>query len=172
MTGTGARSEIAWQRLSPRMLLVHPVHELLRQLPLLIGGVVLGSTTGNQSWTVAVLGLTVVVGVARWFTTSYRIDDDPQSGQVQLRVGLLHRKVLSVPRNRIRSVQSDARLLHRMLGLAVRYASSKPSALDQSTTCWICLDMSSSISSIVASAVATGSARASARASRVAGARS
>ncbi|MDT5341147.1 MAG: putative rane protein, partial [Mycobacterium sp.] len=85
MTGTGARSEIAWQRLSPRMLLVHPVHELLRQLPLLIGGVVLGSTTGNQSWTVAVLGLTVVVGVARWFTTSYRIDDDPQSGQVQLR---------------------------------------------------------------------------------------
>ena len=124
MTGTGARSEIAWQRLSPRMLLVHPVHELLRQLPLLIGGVVLGSTTGNQSWTVAVLGLTVVVGVARWFTTSYRIDDDPQSGQVQLRVGLFHRKVLSVPRNRIRSVQSDARLLHRMLGLAVLRVST------------------------------------------------
>lgn len=26
-----------WHRLSPRMLLVHPVHEMLRQLPVLIG---------------------------------------------------------------------------------------------------------------------------------------
>ena len=33
----------AWHRLSPRMLLVHPVHEVLRQIPLLIGSVVLGS---------------------------------------------------------------------------------------------------------------------------------
>jgi putative membrane protein len=119
------RADIAWQRLSPRMLLVHPVHELLRELPWLIGAVVLGSTTGNQSWPVAlVLVFTVVVGVARWFTTSYRIDADPDSGQVQLRTGLLQRKVLSVPRNRIRSVQSDARLLHRMLGLAVLRVST------------------------------------------------
>jgi putative membrane protein len=112
-------AQTGWQRLSPRMLLVHPVHELIRELPLLIGGLVLGQTTGNQSWTVAVLALTAVVGVGRWFTTSYRIDADPESGQVQLRAGLLHRKVLSVPRNRIRSVQTDARLLHRLLGLAV-----------------------------------------------------
>ena len=101
------------------MLLVHPVHELLRELPWLIGAIVLGSTTGNQSWTVAVLAYTVVIGVARWYTTSYRIDADPQSGQLQLRAGLLQRKVLSVPLNRIRSVQSDARLLHRLMGLAV-----------------------------------------------------
>src|SRR5271163_3022127 len=106
------------------MLLVHPVHELIRELPLLIGGLVLGQTTGNQSWTVAVLALTAVVGVARWVTTSYRIDADPESGQVQLRAGLLHRKVLSVPRNRIRSVQTDARLLHRLLGLAVLRVST------------------------------------------------
>lgn len=38
-----------WHRLSPRMLLVHPVHEMLRQLPVLIGSVVLGSATGNPS---------------------------------------------------------------------------------------------------------------------------
>jgi putative membrane protein len=117
-------TQTGWQRLSPRMLLVHPVHELIRELPLLIGGLVLGQTTGNQSWTVAVLVLTAVVGVARWFTTSYRIDADPESGQVQLRAGLLHRKVLSVPRNRIRSVQTDARLLHRLLGLAILRVST------------------------------------------------
>ncbi|MGH3533045.1 MAG: PH domain-containing protein [Mycobacterium sp.] len=124
MTAPPGRPQIAWQRLSPRMLLVHPVHELLRQLPLLVGGVVLGSTTGNQFWLVAVLALTAVLGVARWFTTSYRIEGDLESGQVQLRAGLLQRKVLSLPRNRIRSVQTDARLLHRLLGLAVLRVST------------------------------------------------
>jgi putative membrane protein len=119
-----APPEPAWQRLSPRMLLVHPVHEVLRQLPLLVGGIVLGSTTGNPLWTVGVLAATLVLGLARWFTTSYRIDGDPETGQVQLRAGVLQRKVLSVPRNRIRSVQTDARLLHRLLGLAVLRVST------------------------------------------------
>lgn len=107
--------ERQWQRLSPRMLLVHPVHEVLQQIPLLIGAVVLGSATGNQSWTIAAIVLTIGVGLARWFTTSYRIEPD----EVQLRTGLVQRKTLSVPRNRIRSVSTDARLLHRLLGLTV-----------------------------------------------------
>jgi putative membrane protein len=97
------------------MLLVHPVHEVLRQIPLLIGSVVLGSATGNPMWTLFGLALVVGYGVARWFTTAYRIDSD----EVQLRTGVLQRKVLSVPRNRIRSVSTDARLLHRLLGLTV-----------------------------------------------------
>jgi putative membrane protein len=97
------------------MLLVHPVYELLRELPFLIGAIVLGTTTGNQSWTAAVLAYTVVIGVARWVTTSYRINAD----QLQLRTGLLQRKVLSLPLSRIRSVSSDVRLLHRVMGLAV-----------------------------------------------------
>ena len=42
-----------WHRLSPRMLLVHPVHEVLRQMPVLIGSLVLGSATGNPMWTLA-----------------------------------------------------------------------------------------------------------------------
>jgi putative membrane protein len=97
------------------MLLVHPVHEALRQIPLLIGSVVLGSATGNPMWALFGLALVVGYGVARWFTTTYRIDTE----EVQLRTGVLQRKVLSVPRNRIRSVSTDARLLHRVLGLTV-----------------------------------------------------
>lgn len=104
-----------WRRLSPRMLLVHPIHEVLRQLPLLIGSVVLGTATGNPLWSVAALVLLVAYGLARWFTTTYRIDAE----QVQRREGVLQRTVLSVPRNRIRSVSTDARLLHRLLGLTV-----------------------------------------------------
>ena len=107
--------DAVWQRLSARMLLVHPVHEVLRQIPVLIGSVVLGSATGNPMWAVGVLVLTVGYGIARWFTTTYRIEPD----EVQLRAGVLQRKVLSVPRNRIRSVSTDARLLHRLLGLTV-----------------------------------------------------
>jgi putative membrane protein len=109
-----------WQRLSPRMLLVHPVHEILRQIPLLIGSVVLGSATGNPMWTLVGLALVVGYGFARWFTTTYRIDVH----EVQLRTGVLQRKVVSVPRNRIRSVSTDARLLHRLLGLTVLRVST------------------------------------------------
>ena len=107
--------DAVWHRLSPRMLLVHPVHEVLRQIPVLIGSLVLGSATGNPMWAVGALVLTVGYGIGRWFTTTYRIEPD----EVQLRTGVLQRKVLSVPRNRIRSVSTDARLLHRLLGLTV-----------------------------------------------------
>jgi putative membrane protein len=110
----------AWRRLSPRMLLVHPVHEVLRQIPVLIGTLVLGSATGNPMWAIGALVLTVGFGIARWFTTTYRIERD----EVQLRSGVLQRKVLSVPRNRIRSVSTDARLLHRLLGLTVLRVST------------------------------------------------
>lgn len=111
---------VLWQRLSPRMLLVHPVHEVARQLPLLVGSLLLGSATGNP-WLVALaLVLAITFGVLRWFTTTYRIASD----EVQLRSGVLQRKVLSLPRNRIRSVSTDARLLHRVLGLTVLRVST------------------------------------------------
>jgi putative membrane protein len=117
---TGDGHPVLWQRLNPRMLLVHPVHEVLRQLPVLIGSLVLGSATGNP-WLVALaLVLAVALGVLRWFTTTYRIAAD----EVQLRSGVLQRNVLSLPRNRIRSVSTDARLLHRVLGLTVLKVST------------------------------------------------
>ncbi|MGK2868092.1 MAG: PH domain-containing protein [Mycobacterium sp.] len=102
------------------MLLVHPVHEVLNQLPLLVGAIVLGSATQNPVWSLIGVAFIVVLGVARWFTTSYRIDDR----DVALRTGVLRRNELSVPRNRIRSVQTEARLLHRMLGLTVLRVST------------------------------------------------
>jgi putative membrane protein len=117
---TTPATERVWHRLSPRMLLVHPVHEVLRQIPLLVGAVVLGSATGNPMWSVAALAITVGFGILRWFTTSFRIEPD----EVQLRTGVLQRKVISVPRNRIRSVQTDARLLHQLLGLTVLRVST------------------------------------------------
>jgi putative membrane protein len=119
----------SWQRLSPRMLLVHPVHELINQAPLLIGAIVLGSTTQNPLWSLLGVGLIVAFGVARWFTTSYRIDRD----ELVRRSGVLHRKELSVPRNRIRAVHTEARLLHRLLGLTVLRVSTGQQADRENT---------------------------------------
>ncbi|MGX6511426.1 PH domain-containing protein [Rhodococcus sp. SJ-2] len=97
------------------MLLIHPVEEILKLFPVLIGSVLLGSSSGNPYWGLGVAGLLVLVGLARWFTTSYRIGPV----HVELRRGLLRRRELSVPRSRIRSVDVDRRVLHRLLGLAV-----------------------------------------------------
>ena len=55
-----------WSRLSPRMLLVHPVHEVVRQIPVLGGSVVLGSATGTPLWAVAGVGGVGGYGLARW----------------------------------------------------------------------------------------------------------
>ncbi|MCX5043786.1 PH domain-containing protein [Aldersonia sp. NBC_00410] len=97
------------------MLLVHPVHEAVRLAPALLAAVLLGSRSDNHVW--GLLGLAVVVGlaIARWFTTTYRIGPV----HIELRTGLFQRKLLSVPRSRIRSVDVESTLLHRALGLAV-----------------------------------------------------
>jgi putative membrane protein len=97
------------------MLLVHPVRELIKYLPVLLLAVVAGSVGGEPWWTYALSGLGVAVGLLRWFTTSYRIT----STHVQVRRGFLNRRTLSVPRERIRSVDVEASLLHRLVGLAV-----------------------------------------------------
>ncbi|MFD4352035.1 PH domain-containing protein [Nocardia sp. NPDC058518] len=97
------------------MLLVYPVNEIMKYIPVLLGSIIVGTTSGNPLWSLIPVTLVAAFGVARWFTTSYRIDAD----HVQLRSGIVQRRTLSVPRPRIRSVDVEADLLHRMLGLAV-----------------------------------------------------
>ncbi|MGX7724340.1 PH domain-containing protein [Rhodococcus sp. 5G237] len=113
--GTGTDEEVPWSRLDRRMLLIHPIEEILRLLPVLAGSFVIGTTSGNPVWGLAATGVLVLVGLLRWFTTTYRVG--PQ--HVELRRGLLQRRELSIPRSRIRSVDVEQRLLHRVLGLAV-----------------------------------------------------
>jgi putative membrane protein len=104
-----------WRRLSPRMLVVHPLHELIRAAPALLAVLVAGATSGRGPWwSLGGVGLLVVLGILRWFTTTYRIT--PR--QVQIRKGLVRRQVLTVPTDRVRTVDVDAQALHRILGLA------------------------------------------------------
>jgi putative membrane protein len=107
--------DVTWRRLSNRMLLVHPVQEVIRALPALAGLLIAG-TSGGQGPLWSLLGVVVVTGLGllRWFTTTYRIGPE----RVELRRGLLRRRVLSVPRDRIRTVDVTAHAMHRLLGLA------------------------------------------------------
>lgn len=110
-----ATRELPWRRLDPRMLLVQPLRELIRLLPVLLVAVIAGSVGGQQWWTYVLAGLGVTVGLLRWLTTGYRFTPT----HLQVRSGLLNRRLRSIPRDRIRSVDVDATALHRMVGLAV-----------------------------------------------------
>ncbi len=108
-----AQIDPAWRRLSRRMLLVHPVQEIPRSLPAVIGILVAGSANGHAWWGLATLVLVMAAGVLRWFTTTYRITPD----FVQVRRGLFRRQALSVPRDRVRTVDVTAHAIHRIVGL-------------------------------------------------------
>lgn len=119
-----------WTRLDARMLAVAPAQELVRFLPLLVGALLVGR--GEQPvWALAVLVLAGATGVLRWLTTRYRVDAE----RVEVRSGIVVRQHRSVPRDRVRTVDLTANLLHRLFGLAVlrvgtgRQAESKEQEL-------------------------------------------
>ncbi len=119
-----------WQRLDPLMLLVHPIKEVLRFLPALLGLLIAGSASGGGQWwwNVVAIAAPVALGVARYLTTSFRIAE----GRVELRRGLLNKHVLSTPIDRVRTVDITASLIHRVLGLTtVRVGTGTASKLGE-----------------------------------------
>ena len=104
-----------WRRLSARMLLIHPVREVGRFIPAIVGLLIAGRTTGFGPWW-GLLGVVAVIAlsIARWLTTRYRITPT----QVELRTGLLTRRTKVAPADRVRTVDVTAPVLHRLLGLA------------------------------------------------------
>jgi putative membrane protein len=105
---------LGWQRLDPRMLLVHPVRDIGRFLPALIGVLLFGHTTEwGGWWGVVAVGVPIALGLARYLTTSYRIT----GGRVEVRHGLLNKRVVSASLDRVRTVDITASPIHRVLGL-------------------------------------------------------
>jgi putative membrane protein len=106
-----------WRRLDRRMLAVTPLSGAVRLLPVAV--VVLLTGQGDavgRLWVPLGIGLALVLGgVVRWRTTQYRITAD----RVELHTGWLRRQRRSVPRDRIRTVDLTAKLVHRMFGLSV-----------------------------------------------------
>ncbi len=106
-------AEVPWQRLDSRMLLVHPVQELVRFFPAVLGAFFLGGSSGGAPWELIGIAIPIALGVLRYFTTSYRVTPT----QVELRRGLIGTKVLTARLDRVRAVELTSTLIHRVLGL-------------------------------------------------------
>jgi putative membrane protein len=107
-----------WQRLDPRMLAVTPLRQLAGFLPLIVVVLVIGIEGDFGARVYGLLAGVLFVlfaGTLRWFTTRYRISND----RVELRSGLLFRSARSIPRDRIRTVDVTAGLVHRLFRLSV-----------------------------------------------------
>lgn len=113
--GPAAASLASWRRLDRRMLVLHPIQELIRAIPWLVALLIAGGSSGHGSlWGLAGVAVVIFAGGLRWFTTTYRITPE----QVQVRRGLIRRQTLTVLRDRVRTVDVSANALHRLLGLA------------------------------------------------------
>jgi putative membrane protein len=112
---TGVVLDEPWQRLDPRMLLVHPIRELLRFLPVLVGLFVAGRASGGSDvqWQLLGIAVPVALGLLRYLTTSFRITAD----RIELRRGLLNKHLLSARLDRVRTVDVTASPIQRLLGL-------------------------------------------------------
>jgi putative membrane protein len=103
-----------WQKLDPKMMLVRPVVDLIRSLPVLFGTLILGHGSSWQWIGVAVTALTMVISIGHCLTARYRITDE----YMELKTGIVRRKHRSVPRDRIRTVDITAEAKHRLFGLS------------------------------------------------------
>jgi putative membrane protein len=111
---------IPWRRLDSRVVWVDAVRILLSLLPGFIVMTVFQLRFDSFAlWAVLVTTGLGVINAAedlfRWLKTRYRITDE----RVEQRTGWLVRKYRFVPRDRVRSVDTTARLRHRLAGLRV-----------------------------------------------------
>lgn len=113
-------AEAPWSRLSSRMLWADGLWSLLSLVPLT--AVSWFFATDSLSGNLIPVAVVAVVGVGgaaadalRWVFTRYRVTGE----YVELRTGVLVRRRRTVRRDRIRSVDVDARFWHRVVGLRV-----------------------------------------------------
>ncbi len=109
-----ARSETPWQRLDTRMLLVHPVREIVKFLPVLIGLFLASTATERGTYfQLLIVIVPITIGIVRYATTRYRIEGD----RVELQRGLISTHLATTALDRVRTVDLTASPIHRLLGL-------------------------------------------------------
>ena len=105
-----------WIRLSPRKLLLDPVKAVGQAVIPVVVALVGISQSDMQQWPLVlplvVLG-PILFGALPWLTTHYRLTES----QIQVRSGILNKTTSTAPLDRVRSVDLEASLLHRVLGL-------------------------------------------------------
>ena len=113
-------SDAPWQRLHSRMIWVDALQSLLSLAPAGLAVWVFGvEPEMGVLWPVLAIAVFGVAGAVtdalRWVFTRYRVTDE----YVERRTGVLVRRYRSIRRDRIRSVDVEAKLRHRLAGLRV-----------------------------------------------------
>lgn len=119
-TSTPADTAPPWKRLSVRVVWVDLARSALSLVPGLIAIVVIGAEPSLAVlWPVALVAVvgvfTALVDITRWTFTRYRVTDT----EISRTTGILVRRHRTVQRDRIRSVDTHAKLRHRLAGLRV-----------------------------------------------------
>lgn len=109
-----------WHRLSGRVIWVDLVVVVVTQLPLLLAiWIMNASPEAGQLWPLIALAGAGLVGAimdaVRWLVTRYRVTPS----YVELKTGVVFRRHRSIQRDRIRSIDIEAKLRHRLAGLRV-----------------------------------------------------
>lgn len=109
-----------WQRLSARIILVDLAISVLSVMPALVAIWVFGvDASDGQIWPLIGLAAFGVLGaffdVIRWIFTRFRIS----AHYVELKTGVFLRRHRSIQRDRIRSVDVEAKLRHRLARMRV-----------------------------------------------------
>ena len=110
-------TESPWQRLDTRTLLTGPIRAL-RTFAIPIGVAIIGVASGGDFAKLlfvvpAALIVAAVVGLVPWLTTSYRVTET----HLEIRRGLLNRSNVTARLDRVRSVDLEASLIHRLLNI-------------------------------------------------------
>ncbi|GAA2646011.1 PH domain-containing protein [Streptomyces lunalinharesii] len=123
--GPAVPGAAGWRRLSPRTLLVHcgwlgaPLGSLALTA-LATGGRITGGAWVTLAAIAATFTVLTAVGLVRWARTDFRVTGE----SLDVRSGLLTRRLRSVPLHRIRTVDLTASPLHRLLGVTVLRAGT------------------------------------------------
>lgn len=117
---TGAAVDVPWRRLNVRVIWVDLAMSVLSLLPGVIAVAIVGvEPSPSTLWPLALVAMFGVVGavadIVRWTFTRYRVTDT----EIERRTGVLVRRHRSVRCERIRSVDTHAKLRHRVVRLRV-----------------------------------------------------
>ncbi|WP_299052353.1 PH domain-containing protein [uncultured Nocardioides sp.] len=109
-------AEAEWQRMDVRYLVVGPF-AAARQFVIPAGAAAIGLGSTGSPWALLALPAFVVLsllfGMVPWLTTYFRVTDTA----FEVRRGLLNKTRLTAPLDRVRSVDLEASLVSRVLGL-------------------------------------------------------
>lgn len=114
-TADGTADAEVWHRLSWRMLLVDPLGMVTRLSPLFLLSLWLGTDRDNYWFEFSVLGLIMLTAFTRWISTSYSVGET----HIVLKRGLFSRNQVTIKRERIRSVDTESDLYHRLLRVSI-----------------------------------------------------